>query len=203
MYIAAAVPMRLVVIERIGPVPAPRIGLAGSEAFNRPPAIDLKLTQEGQAPNAGPDVFVPFPNDQGNPFGPTLIPVGPKHHGCGKKKNIVMAKMDDASRFFRKLMGFAPIEEFSLPLSVPDHAAERHNERPAYRMMAAHTELDEDKNFHILPFMPGPVQGEGFPPPQPGSEVVSTPAFFPPVVRPEEKPSIETATSPLYGPNIY
>lgn len=184
--------MRLVVIERIGPVPAPRIGLAGSEAFNRPPAIDLKFTQEGQALDAGPDVFVPFPNNQGNPFGPTLIPVGPKHHGCGKKKNIVMAKMDDVSRFFRKLMGFAPIEEFTLPLPVPDHAAERHNERPAHKMMAAHTGLDEDNEFHILPFMPGPVQSEAFPPPLPGSEVVSTPHFSP--GRPEENPPIYILT---------
>jgi len=157
--------LRLVVIERIGPVSAPRIGLAGSEAFNRPAPIDLKLAQEGQALDVGPEVFLPFPNDQGNPFGPVLIPDGPKRHGCGKKKNVVMAKMDEFSRFFRNLFGFAPIEEFGLPpIPVPDHAAERHTVHSGHRMMSAHAGSDEDNNFHILPFMPGPVQGEGFPP---------------------------------------
>lgn len=194
--------MRLVVVERIGNVPAPRIGLAGSEAFNRPAPIDLKLAQEGQALDMGPEVFAPFPNDQGNPFGPTLIQVGPKPHDCGKKKNVVMAKMDEVSRFFRNLFGFAPIEDFGLPIPVPDHAAERHTVQPGHRMMAAHAGSDEDNNFHILPFMPGPVQGEGFPPPR--SEGVSTPPFF--LIRldtPEEKPSVEMATSTLYEPNIY
>ncbi len=167
--LAVAIPMRLVVVERIGPVPDPRI-VAGSEALNRPAVIDLKLTQESHPLNAGPDVFVPFPNDRGNPFGPALIPVGPRP-GCGNKKNIVMAKMDDVSRFFRNLLGLAPIKEF-VPLA-------RQAEHADHRMMAAHTRLDEDNNFHILPFMPGPVQGDGIPPPLPGSEAVSRPLFSP------------------------
>ena len=184
--------MRLVVVERIGPVSAPRIGLAGSEAFNRPAPIDLKLAQEGQALDVGPEMILPFPDDQGNPFGPALIKVGPKPHGCGKKKNVVMAKMDEFSRFFRDLLGFAPIEEFRLPpIPVPDHAAE-HKVKPGHRMMAAHAESDEGNNFHILPFMPGPVQGEGFPPPH--SEGVSTPLFPGRLGTLEEKPSIEMAT---------
>ena len=161
--------MRLVVVEHIGPVPAPRIGLAGAEAFNPPAAIYLKGAQED---GVGPEVFVPLPNNnQENPFNPALIPVDPKQrHGCGKKKNVVMAKMDDVSRFFKELFGFAPIEEFNPPLPVPDHTAERHRVHPGHRMMAAHTGSDEDDNtFHILPFMPGPVQGEDFPPPVPGS----------------------------------
>jgi hypothetical protein len=164
------------VVERIGPVPAPRIGLAGSEAFNHPAAVDLK---EG---DVGPEVFMPLPNNQENPFGPAFIPVGPKRHGCGnKKKNVVMAKMDDFSRFFRKLFGFAPIGEFELPLRrVSENAAERHRMYKGHRMMAAHTGSDKDHNtFHILPFMPGPVQGEGIPPQMPGSDDVSG-SLFPP-----------------------
>jgi hypothetical protein len=174
--------MRLVVVERIGPLPAPRIGLAGSGAFNPPAVIDLKGPQEDHEPSVVPEVFVPLPNDQENPFGPTFIPVGPKHHGCGKKKNVVMAKMDDLSRFFRKLFGFGPIEELALPIPVLDHAAERHRVQPGHKMMAAHIGSDEDNNtFHILPFMPGPVRSEGFPPPPPGSDNVSTsPSHRPP-----------------------
>lgn len=179
-------------------MPAPRIGLAGSETFNRPAPIDLKLAQEGQALDVGPEVFLPLSNDQGNPFDPVLIPGGPKRHGCGKKKNVVMAKMDEFSRFFRNLFGFAPIEEFGLPIPVPDHAAERHRVHSGHRMMAAHVGSDEDNNFHILPFMPGPVQGEGFPPPR--SEGVSTPLFPGRLGTPEEKPSIEMATSPFTSP---
>lgn len=188
--------MRLVVVEHIGPVPAPRIGLAGAEAFNQPAAIYLKGAQEG---GVGPEVFVPLPNNnQENPFGPALIPVDPKQrHGCGKKKNIVMAKVDDFSRFFKKLFGSALIEEFDPPLPVPDHTAERLKVHPGHRMMAAHTGPNEDDNtFHILPFMPGPVQGEGFPPPAPGSDDVSGSLFSPGRLR-TPRHVIERVTSPF------
>ena len=194
--LAVAIPMRLVVVERIGPVPDPRI-VAGSEALNRPAVIDLKLTQESHPLNAGPDVFVPFPNDRGNPFGPALIPVGPRP-GCGNKKNIVMAKMDDVSRFFRNLLGLAPIKEF-VPLA-------RQAEHADHRMMAAHTRLDEDNNFHILPFMPGPVQGDGIPPPLPGSEAVSRPLFFPPVDQkrsPQSRLPCRPFTTPIYTDPVF
>src|SRR5258708_2941593 len=149
--------MRLIVVEHIGPIPAPRIGHAGSEAFNAPAKIDLTAAQvPDQEPGVTPEMFVPLPNVQENPFAPTFIPPRPNPPNCGKKKNIVMAKMDDFSRFFRNLFGFGPIDEFDLPL--PRHRA------PPSKMMAAHAGPDEDDNkFHILPFMPGPVRGEGFP----------------------------------------
>lgn len=159
--------MRFVVVEHIGPVPAPRIGLPGAGAFHPPAAIDLKASDQG--PDVVSNMFLPLPNNQENPFGPALIPARPKHHGCGKMKNIVMAKMDDFSKFFRKLFGFSPIEEFDLR----HFAAERHGEHPVHKMMAAHVAGPDDDNdkFHILPFMPGPVRVEGFPPP--GSDDVS------------------------------
>ena len=176
--------MRLIIVEHIGPVPAPRVGLAGSEAFHAPDAIDFKVAQ---VPDQDPGVpsFVQLPNDQNNPFAPTFIPVEPKRHDCGKKKNIVMAKIDDFSRFFRKLFGFGPIEESNLLFNMRIHPTERHDHRthPGPKMMAAHAESDEDDaKFHILPFMPGPVRGEGFPPP--GSDDVSahfdtTPSHLP------------------------
>lgn len=153
--------MKLIVVERIGPVTAPRIGLAGAEAFNVPDAIDLTAAHvPDQELDVTPEMFVPLPDGQENPFAPTFIPVRPKHD-CGKKKNNVMAKMDDLTKFFRKLFGF---DNFSEPMA---RMAEHDNYRmpPTSKMMAAHAGPDEDDNkFHILPFMPGPVRGEGFPP---------------------------------------
>jgi len=180
--------MKLVVIEHMGPVPAPRIGFVGSGAFNPPAAIDIKGVQGDQELGVAPEVFVPLPNDQENPFGPAFIPIGPKRHGCGKKKNVVMAKMDDLSRFFRKLFGFSPIEEFDLRLPVPEHAVERHRVHPGHMMMSAHTGSDEEDNntFHILPFMPGPVRDEGFPPPASGEDNVSC-ITFPPAISARQK----------------
>lgn len=173
--------MKLIVVERIGPVTAPRIGLAGSEAFNAPAAIDLTAAQvPDREPGVTPEMFVPLPNAEENPFAPTFIPARPKHHDCGKKKNIVMAKMDDLSKFFRNLFGFGSIDEFDMRLVRPN--AEYHRMvRPA-KMMAAHAGPDEDDNkFHILPFMPGPVRSEGFPP---GSDEVSAYFRCPPSHRP-------------------
>jgi len=167
--------MRLVVVEHIGPVPAPRIGLAGSEAFNHPAAIDLKGAQEGE-------VFV-LPNNQENPFSPTFVPIRPKHHDCGKKKNVVMAKVDDFSMFLKKLFGFGPIGEPMFRVAEHDHKFGddyKYREHKAHRMMAAHAGSDtDDDTLHILPFMPGPVQGEGLPPPPPGSNDVSGSLFSP------------------------
>jgi hypothetical protein len=180
LYTAVAVPIRFIVVEHLGPAPAPRIGLAGSEAFHETPdpaAIELKAPQEPpQKPDVLSEMFVAPPNGHENPFGPALIPAGPKRHGCvkNKGKNTVMAKMDDFSKFFRKLFGFDPIEELR---PIQDYSAARGGMHPPLgagpKMMAAHAELDEDTKFHILPFMPGPVRAE-HPPPPPGPDDVST-----------------------------
>jgi len=115
------------------------------------------------------EILVPLPNDRDDPFAPTFIQSGPKPHDCGKNNNIkhiAIAKMDEFSKFFRKLFGF---EELDLP--VFNFRAERHGAHPPVpgpKMMMAHAAPEEDdKTFHILPFMPGPVRGEGFPPPPP------------------------------------
>jgi len=188
--LVAAVPMKLVFVERIGP--APRVGLAGSGAFHGIPEsvpVDFKAIQ-GHDQNAGvtPDMFVPFPSDGDNPFAPTFIEDGPKRHGCVKKlpKNTVLSKMEDLTKYFKKLFGFGPIEEFNLPMAdyVPERRPTHPPPIPGARMMAAYAGSEEDHDFHILPFMPGPVRSEGFPPPPPpGPDAYSGPVASP---RPDE-----------------
>jgi hypothetical protein len=179
--------MRLVVVERVG--------LAGAGAFHGTPesaAIDLTAIREpAQKADMASEMFVPLPNDQENPFAPAFIQGAPKRHNCNKNKgkNIIMTKMDDFSKFFKELFGFAQIEEIHLPL-LTDYRPGVHPPVPGPKMMAAHVGSDGDNNndFHILPFMPGPVRGEGFPPPPPpGPEGVSvhfTFRYYHPTTRP-------------------